>query len=95
MAVELKVPVAVNVVYDKVWLTNLQVTAGNPKFPIKLVATIQEARVKNEQTGEIEVRGPSGAHHLEIPDFFKVATPEELTLMNQLVEAIAKRIGVA
>lgn len=92
MPIPLTNPVTVpETVFDEVWMSSLNVMAGNPNKPVRVVAQIHEAATA--QDGSKLLR-PNSVKTVELKDFFAVATPDELQIMGGLIMAIKARAGL-
>jgi hypothetical protein len=92
MAITLTTPVVVAATeektFDEVWLSEFHVDARNPNGKVALKATMYPARTT---VGESKELSGVGRKEITMPDFFAVATPEEIVLMLSIVTAIKNR----
>ncbi len=76
------VPATQEVVYDKYWLANFRIEAGNPKQPVRLMASFVPARDVTEDDGNggtitfKEIKKNSQPKRLVINDLFKEAAED-------------------
>lgn len=91
MPINLTTPTVVpSITYNEVWLSNLQVMAGNPNKPVRVVAQIHEAATVDGK----KVLRPDSVKTVDLKDFFAAATPAELQIMGGLIMAIQARAGL-
>ena len=69
------------VTYDTFWLSFLQVNAGDPNKPVRLMANVQKVKKNDDGTYTVPPRGLAGANGtLMIDDLFSYAQGDTQTI---------------
>jgi hypothetical protein len=93
-AIELQTPVVVAAqpekIFNEVWLSEFHVDAHQPNGKVALRAIMLPARTVDTHK-EVSYYGRK---EVSLPDFFAVATQEELALMMGIINAIKSRAGL-
>lgn len=95
MPIELDAPVTVPAeeakTYNEVWMSFMQVMATDPNQPVRVIASMDKARTLADGSKELMV---GGRKNVNLPDFFGMATTEELQIMGAVILAIKARAGL-
>ena len=95
MAINLENPVVTptieSVTYDEVWLSRMDIQAFEANQPVRINAVLSPARTLEDGSKELN---HSNDTHVNIEDFFAVATEQELQIMGGLIMAIKTRAGL-
>jgi hypothetical protein len=80
------VPPGPQLTYDRWWLTNLMVNAGDPNKPVSVMAALKRQATLPDGTKQLHPQAVT----LSVPDVFAQAekTPEVAAAISQLLAAI-------